>query len=140
MKIKKIKKRNYNNEINNNNKKIDNNYDNNNIDNNDNNNNKSNKNGDIYQLEKRFSRKNDDFIKKRELSEQKLYYLKKKKTFFNFINTNSDFNQKKLISKSKLINMYYEVKDKSNQNEDINDLKNEKLINEKNKKENMVFK
>ena len=28
--------------------------------------------------------------------------------------------------------MYYKVKDKSNQNEDINDLKNDKFINEKN--------
>ena len=103
----------------------------NNCNNNDNKNNHKN----TYKSEKKYSRKSVDFEKteKTKLSEKRIYYMKKKSSQFLNIDKNAP---KKLMSQSKLINMYYEVKDKTIKNEEINDLKKDKLKNENNIKEN----
>ena len=54
---------------------------------------------------------------------------------------NNDFAQKKLMSCSKLINMYYEVKDKSNNNEnsEFNNISDNKKLEESTDKKNIIF-
>ena len=132
-------------------KKENNNNDN--FDNNDNNDNKNkNNNNDNYEnskigalekLEKRLSRKTYDLEK--EENEKRLFLMKKYSS--HFLNKmDIDFTQKKLKSKSKLINMYYEVKEQSIKNEDINDFQNEinkdeNFLNneDKNNNSNIIF-
>ena len=114
------------------------NNDNNNINNDDNNN--DNKNDD---LENKYSKKsleeeNKSEKDKKNISEKKVFFANKKKSnkylcpLDNHKEQNIDFFQKKLMSQSKLINMYYEVKDKSPKSEHIIEPPKSKLIIENN--------
>jgi hypothetical protein len=92
-------------------------------------------------VEKKFSKKSFDQDNKtcdndKKKSEKRLYYGVKKKSS-NFLcsleynrEQENDFTQKKLMSQSKLINMYYEVKDKSPKSDHINEPPKIKLSNE----------
>ena len=110
--------------------------------NNDNNNNKEIDNNKKI-LEKKISKKSVDQDNKisekdKKKSEKKYYGVKKKSSNFLCQDHNrekeNDYTQKKLMSQSKLINMYYEVKDKSPKSDHIiephkSNVSNENRIN-----------
>ena len=92
-------------------------------------------------IEKKISKKNveqDNKINEieKKKSDKKNYFGIKKKSSKILCSLDhnreqeNDFTQKKLMSQSKLINMYYEVKDKSPKSDNINEPPKIKLINE----------
>ena len=82
------------------------------------------------------SRRSGEEIKK---SEKEKIAEKKSSRYLPINDHRNDFAQKKLISQSKLINMYYECKDKSSKKKDGNEEKQseDKEIGEKSEKENI---
>ena len=124
---------------NDNNENNDNNKENND-NNNDKNNNNINNNIKKDDIEKKFSKKSLESMTekdKKKFSEKKIFFVVKKKssnlsTVDNHRDQNNDFNQRKLMSQSKLINLYYEVKDKSPKNENIIEPRKSKLNSENN--------
>ena len=110
----------------------ENNNDNNNNINNDNEKNDKNENISSKRLSKKSIDLESKTSEKKKFSEKKLHLVKKRSSnFLNIIDhhneQNNDFAQKKLMSQSKLINMYYEVKDKSTKNDEIIDNLQEKI-------------
>ena len=114
-----------------------------NIDNIDNINNIEAENNNKGELSQKNSKKSIDSSKKTSEKEQKKFSEKKlvfgmKKKSSNFLcyidhhnrEEENDITQKKLMSQSKLINMYYEVKDKSPSSEHRAELPKSKLNNE----------
>ena len=81
--------------------------------------------------------KDYDKEKKHNIKHSSFKYLTKENDETN------DFAQKKLMSRSKLINMYYEVKDKSNNNEnndnEFNNKSDNKKLEESTEKKNIIF-
>ena len=103
--------------------------------NNDNNNDKS-----FSEINKKYSKKSLDEKSEKDkirLSEKRV--TDKKSSKFGLKDQNNDLTQKKLMSQSKLINMYYEFKDKSKNNEELIESNKELLKSEKKDSKNSLI-